>query len=184
MRSPIRVTLSAAGASPWILVDYVAKSFLLGLFVSLSQDASGITYDVDLTSDNPNYTKGNSVASLTRSGTTVTVTMAAAHGIVTGDAAVVWNSGDPFIDGSWTVASTPSDTQFTYTVSGSATATAGSAYTQSTQQRVFAGPTALTAATTRANAALQEPCLAVRLRISAWTAGSATLEVVQGLARG
>lgn len=187
MRSPIRQVvqpLVAGGlAGPWILLDYVARTFNVGLFVAPSQDASGITYTVDITPDNPNTVNRNPVASITRSGTTVTVTMTNAHGVATGDNAVVWNSGDPNMDGSWPIASTPSDTQFTYTAAN-ATATAGSVYTKSSQQRVYPAATNLTAATTRQSASLQEPCVAVRLRITAWTAGSATLEVVQGLARG
>src|SRR6267378_2440928 len=109
MRSPIKqtVTPTVAGgaAGPWIPLDYLQRPFNVALMVSLSQDASGITYSVEYTPDNPNSSKNtaNPVASLTRSTTTATLTFANPHGLVTGDAVVVYNSGDANLDGTYTV---------------------------------------------------------------------------------
>jgi hypothetical protein len=185
MRSPVKVSLTAVGLSQWIPLDYLARYFNVGLYASLSQDASGITYSVLSTPDNPNQTKANlnPVASLTQTGGVVTLTWSKPHNLVAGDTAVVWNSGDPNIDGTWLVASTPSDSQITYAAAAATLAT-GSANTQAQPVRAFAVSTAFTAATTRQQAALTEPCLAVCLRVSALTGGTAYLEVVQGLARG
>lgn len=186
MRSPLKVTLSAVGKSAWLPLDYVARTFNVGLFASLSEDASvAATYSVEMTPDNPNAGKSvrNPVVSLTRAGTVATLTWANPHGIVTGDDAKVYNSGDPNLDGDQTVASTPSPTSITYTVANTGAAV-GSPYTEAIPLRVFPIVAALTAATTRQSASLQTPCWAVRLNVTAITAGNISLEVVQGLARG
>lgn len=186
---PIKVTvtptLAGGAASPWIPLEYAARTFNVGLFASLSEDATGITYSVEYSPDNPNPSRAtaNPVASLSRTTTVATLTFAQAHGLVAGDAVNVWNSGDPNLDGSQAVASTPSPTSLTYTVANTGAA-AGSPYTQAAPMRVFAVQANLTAATTRQSGALATPCFAVRLHITAWTAGSATLEIVQGLGRG
>lgn len=187
MRSPIKQTVtptvSGGAFGPWIPLDYIQRPFNVSLFVSLSEDASGITYSVEHSPDNPNVTKGtiNPVASLTRTTTTATLTFTNAHGLVTNDSVTVVNSGDPNLDGTYTVTAT-STTVVTYTVANTG-ATAGSPYTQAVPMRVFPHAT-LVALTARAAGNFAFPCWAVRLHITAWTAGSATLEVIQGLARG
>lgn len=187
MRSPVKVTVSGApGISPWILLDYLQRGFAVGLFASLSEDAAGTpTYSVEYTPDNPNQGKSvqNPVVSLTRTTTTATLTWANPHGLVANDAAKVYNSGDANLDGDQTVVSTPSPTSITYTVANTG-ATVGSPYTQANGLRVFQVATALTGATTRQSADLAVPALAVRLHVTLLSAGSISLEVVQGLARG
>jgi hypothetical protein len=187
MRSPFKVTITGApGVSPWIILDYVARTFNVGLFASLSEDATGTpTYSVEYTPDNPNETKGtkNPVASLTRTGTTATLTWTNPHGLVTGDAVKVWNSGDPNLDGDFNVASTPANNSITYTV-GNTGATVGAYYVSAVPLRVFALAAAVTAATTRQSLDETTPALAVRLHVTQLTGGSVTLEGVQGLARG
>jgi hypothetical protein len=185
MRSPVKVSLSAVSVSAWIPLDYVARTFNVGLFASLSEDASSAaTYSVEYTPDNPNQSNGtrNNVASLTRSGTTATLTFSKPHGLVSNDAVKVWNSGDPNLDGDYT-ATVTSATALTYVV-GNTGAAVGSVYTAAVGLRVFEVATAMTAATTRQAASLTTPCWAVRLNATAITAGSITLEVIQGLARG
>lgn len=187
MRSPVKVKISGApGISPWIPLDYVARTFNVGLFASLSEDASvGATYSVEMTPDNPNQGKStrNPVVSLTRTGTTATLTWANNHDLVTNDAVKTYNTGDPNLDGDFNVASTPSPNSITYTVANTG-ATVGSPYAEAIGLRVFGVATAMTAATTRQTASLQTPVWAVRLHVTALTAGDITLEVVQGLARG
>lgn len=185
MRSPVKVQVAGApGVSPWILLDYYQVNFNVGLFASLSEDASvAATYSLQYSPDNPNTgkTTRNPVVSLTRAGTVATLTWANPHGLVTADAARVWNSGDPNLDGDAQVASTPTPNSITYNVVNTG-ATVGSPYTEAQPMRVFALPAAVTAATTRQSINLQTPCWAVRLNVSALTAGSITLEAVQGLA--
>lgn len=187
MRSPMKVTVSpvaVGGArSPWLPLDYLQRQFNAGLFVSLSADATGITYSVEYTPDNPNNIKGNSFVSLTRVTTVATLTMALPHGLVVGDAVKIYNSGDANFDGDQTVATVPSPTSLTYAVAN-VSVTVGGAYTQAIFMRVFPLAAALTAATTKQSAMLGTPAWAVRLNVTAWTTGSATLEVVQGLGCG
>jgi len=187
MRSPVKAQVSGApGITPWIVLDYTQRPFDVGLFASLSEDASAAaTYSLEYTPDNPNQTKGtrNPVVSLTRTTTVATLTWANPHGLTTGDAAKVYNSGDPNLDGDVQVASTPSANSITYTVANTGLTTQ-TGYAEAIALRVFALPTALTAATTRQSAALTTPAWAVRLHVTALTAGSVLLEVVQGYGRG
>lgn len=186
MRSPLKATVSGApGISPWLLLDYYQVNFNVGLFASLSEDAAGTpTYSLEYTPDNPNTgkTTRNPVVSLTRAAGVATLTWANPHGLVTGDASRVWNSGDPNLDGDAQVASTPSATSITYAV-GNTGAVVGSPYTEAQPMRVFALPAAVTAATTRQSMNLQTPCWAVRLHVTLLSAGTITLEAVQGLDR-
>lgn len=186
MRSPLKATVSGApGISPWLLLDYYQVNFNVGLFASLSEDASAAaTYSLQYSPDNPNSgkTTRNPVVSLTRTAGVATLTWLNPHGLVAGDAARVWNSGDPNLDGDAQIASTPSASSITYAVANTGL-TVGSPYAEAQPMRVFALPTAVTAATTRQSLNLQTPCWAVRLNVSALTAGSITLEAVQGLDR-
>jgi hypothetical protein len=182
MRSPLKQTVAAVGAGPWIPVDYLQRPFNVGLFVSLSEDAAGITYSVEHTPDNPNNLKGNTVASLTRSTTVATLTMSSAHGLSAGDSVTVFGSGDPNLDGTYAVASTPSTTSLTYTVANTG-ATAGGPYTQAILMRVFPHDY-MAAQTTRQDGNYAFPVMAIHLHVTALSAGSATLEITQGYARG
>jgi hypothetical protein len=186
MRSPIKATITGApGVSPWLPVDYVQTNFNLGLFASLSEDASAAaTYSVEYTPDNPNQgkTTRNNLLSLIRVAAVATIVFANPHGLLANDAVKVFNSGDPNLDGDQTVVSTPTPTSLTYAV-GNTGALIGTPYTEAIALRVFPLQAALTAATTRQSASLTTPCMAVRLHVTALTAGSITLEVVQGLAR-
>lgn len=187
MRSPIKVSITGApGISPWIPLEDLARTFNVGLFASLSEDASAAaTYSIEYTPDNPNQGKltRNNLLSLTRAAAVATVVFANPHFLVAGDALKVYNSGDPNLDGDQTAVSTPSPNSVTYAV-GNTGALVGTPYTEAIALRVFALPAALTAATTRQSAALTTPCMAVRLHVTALTAGTITLEIVQGLARG
>jgi hypothetical protein len=189
MRSPVKITLTptvaGGGISPWLILDYLQRPFNVGLYTSLSSDASGITYSVEATPDNPNITKGtkNPVVSLTRVAGVATIAWANPHGLSTLDALKVYNSGDPNLDGDQAVASTPSTTSVTYAVANTG-ALLGAAYTEAVGLRVFPLAANLTAATTRQSGLLLTPSWAVRLRASAWVAGGVTLEAVQGHARG
>jgi hypothetical protein len=189
MRSPVKLTLTptvvGGGVSLWLPLDYLQRPFNVGLYASLSSDASGITYSVEYTPDNPNQTKGtrNQVVSLTRVAGVVTIVYAAPHGVAVGDAVKVYNSGDPNLDGDFPVASTPSTNSLTYAVANTG-ALVGSTYTEAIALRVFALAANLTAATTRQSGLLLTPAWAVRLHATAWVAGSVTLEVIQGYGRG
>jgi RHS repeat-associated protein len=73
------------------------------------------------------------VTALTSSGTTATVTTAAAHGLSIGDTIVIDGAGAPY-DGTFTVTSVGSSTTFTYTLSASYTGSpSGSDITEAKQ---------------------------------------------------
>lgn len=67
------------------------------------------------------------IASIARSGATVTVTTSAAHGFNPGDGVAVWQVADAanFPKGVKTIAATPSSTTFTYTEAGATASSAG-----------------------------------------------------------
>lgn len=171
-----KVTLSAVGNSPWIPLDYRQSSFSVGLAVDLDSAAAGITYEVQHTLDN----LGEKVvpASISRTGTTVTVTFATPHRLNVNDSIIVEGSGFNGGDGTFSVATVPSATSLTYTSSVSGTAT-GNVDTRVVLLRVFPHEF-LTGKTTSDDGNYAFPVQAVRLNVSALTAGSATLIVSQG----
>jgi hypothetical protein len=186
---PIYQTVGAVAAGPWISLDYIESWFGCGLAVTLSEDAVGITYSVDCTYDDLGITAQRPV-SISRTGTVATATdlgpggaqyqysLIQAHGLITGDSVVITGSGSTNLDGTYAVASTPSATTYTYTV-GNTGATADNGNARVNALRVFS-VTGLSAQTVRAQGSVIAPVKAVRLRISAWTAGQATLAVLQG----
>jgi hypothetical protein len=195
---PVRVTVNSAAVSPWVPVDYISAWFGIGLGVILSEDGA-LTYSVDFTFDNPQVFSQPidpfGSVSISRSGTVATVTDTGqnglGHGLTTGDSVVLKGTGSAVLDSpvttqanaagdfGWTVASTPSPITWTYTVANSGPTTA---IAQVARMRVFPHAT-LTALTARANGSLNYPVQAVRLRVSAYTAGFADLTVLQGNAR-
>ena len=180
MRSPVNVTLSAAGSSPWIPLDWQQRPFNVALMASLSYNAN-LTYNVQFTPDNPHLTQ---YCVVTISGTTATVMFATAHGLNVGDSIMILNSGDAAINGTWNVASVPSATTLTYTV-GATTLTTSLPPCQAVLMRVFNHDT-MQNLTTRADGNFAFPCWAARLNIGSgnYTAGSVTLSILQGHARG
>ncbi len=181
---PIKVTQAAAGASPWIPLDYLQRPFNVSLTVTFSEDASGITASVEFTTDNPNpgRKEANPVVSLTRTTTAATLTLANDHGLSTGDSVTVYGSGSSNLDGTYAVASTPTSKSLTYTVLNSG-ATVGANSTQAILFHVFPHDF-LAGLTARADGNFAFPVTAVRINNTAWTAGSTTLEVLQGYGRG
>jgi hypothetical protein len=178
MRSPVSVTQGAAGASAWIPLDIQQRPFVVALAASLDY-LGNLTYTVQYSPDSPWRTQ---YVTISITGTTATMTFPAAHGLVVGDSVTVLNSGDTHIDGVYAVASVPSATTLTYTVSGT-TLTNALPPCQCVPMRAFnlSGMTGLTA---RADGNFNAPVAAVRINVTAYTAGKVTLEVSQGHARG
>jgi pyruvate/2-oxoacid:ferredoxin oxidoreductase beta subunit len=174
------VTASALGPSPWLPVSYYQNPFSVSLFASLSPDASGITYKVQHTPDNPQAMR--QPTSVTRVGTVATV-VDPNHRLATGDCVMVFNSGDANLD---TVVGQGADVtvidvnSYSYVV-----ANTGALVAKPTVQiitlRVLDHP--LMAGTTRMDGNYAFPVMAVRVRITAFTAGSVNLRVIQGAGR-
>jgi|SRR5271155_3725885 len=180
MRAPgksVSTTQNTVGPSPWLVVDYLQRPFIEGMFASLSEDASALTYQVEHTPDNPNvYTPYVG----TRVTTVLTLTFNAGHGLSTGDSVTLPAASN--WPGVYTVASTPSITSLTVTVTNSGPA--GESQVQGAVLcKVFIDNN-LKALTARTYGLNNVPVLASRINATAVTTGIATLEVVQGHARG
>lgn len=185
MRSPISVQVSGApGISPWIVLDYQQRPFNVALMASLDAAASGATFKVEYTPDNPNQTRANTnnVVSLSRTTTTATLTFTNPHNLVAGDSVKVYNSGDANLDGDRAVVSVTSPTVLTYTVANTGAAT-GAGFTKAIPLRVFPHDF-MVALSAKADGNFAFPCWACRLNVSALAAGVVTLTVEQGHARG
>lgn len=169
------VTLSAVGNSAWIPLDYRQVPFSVGLAVDLDSAAAGITYEVQHTLDN--LGKKVNPASISRAGTTVTVTFNNPHNLNVNDSIIVEGSGISGADGTFAVATVPSATSLTYTTSTSGTAT-GATDTRVILLRVYAHEF-LTGKTVSEDGNYAFPVQAIRLNVSALTAGKATLIITQ-----
>lgn len=66
-----------------------------------------------------------SVSSLTRSGTTATLVARRPHGLIAGGVAVITGATPPAWNGTWRIASTPTESSLTFTVPSSLTGSAG-----------------------------------------------------------
>jgi hypothetical protein len=169
------VTVSAVGVSNWIPVNWKQRPVNIGVAVDFSSGSSGITYEVQHTFDD--LGKKVPITSISRSGTTVTVVFASDHLVSANDSIVVEGSGINGADGVFPVASVVNSTTLTYTSSISGTAT-GNADTRVTLLRVFPHEF-LTGKTVSDDGNYAFPVTAVRLSVSALTAGAATLTVIQ-----
>jgi hypothetical protein len=168
-------------------LDYIQTAFGVGIGVMLSEDASGITYSALMTFDDMGP-DSFSYVSISQTTTVVTVTdpsLPLRGGVVAGDIVHIMNSGVAAgVDGWYVVASTPSTTTYTVT-SGTSQSVTGGSNSRHQYFRMFAAPAALTAATTRASAALSHsttgPVTGVALNVTAYAAGRANMVVVQGV---
>jgi hypothetical protein len=170
--------MAAAGSSPWAVMNQVQANFGIGCGVSLDSIAN-LTYTVQHTFDDP-AAVGRPIA-IARVGTTATVTDVAHH-LNTGDSVVIWGSGDPNLDtqnGS-DITVTGVDT-YTYTV-GNTGATASGTGALVRSFRVFPH-VSLVNLTAKADGNYAFPIEMIRLKITAYTAGSATLAILQGMGR-
>lgn len=189
---PVSQVVGAAAAGPWIPIDYVESWFGVSLFITLSADASGITYSVDFTGDDTG-TAGLRPIKISRTTTVATVTdygpkdapynysQIDAHGLNIGDSIVVQGSGSANLDGTYAVASVPTPTTYTYTVANSGAA-ADNGNARVNALRVFQH-TVLVDQTAANFGTFNYPIRALRLRNSLWTAGQSTLTVLQGQPR-
>lgn len=189
---PVKVTLNALGYSPWVPIDYLAAWFGIGVAVVLSEDAN-LTYTVQHTFDFDTLAADTQLITISRAGTTATVTdpgpHGVGHGLTTGDSVIIRGSGSAVLDSpppvfgqgdvGWNVASTPSPTTYTYTVANSGPTT-DSGNAKSLRLRVF--PSSLAAQTARGTATYNYPVRSIRLYVSSYTAGFADMMVLQGSA--
>lgn len=168
-------TATAAGPTAWIPIDYKVAGFGLTIGCVVSSNAT-LTYKVQYTHDNPYGPPIN--CNITRSATTATVTTPANHGLTTNDSVTIIGSGDPNLDGTYTVASVVSQSSFTYTVSNTG-ATQSAASVGYIPMRVF-DHTTITGQTANKDSNIAFPVRAVRLNVTAFTAGYVTMILNEG----
>jgi hypothetical protein len=169
--APIKVTVSSATRSAWIPLNTYISPFNVGIGCVCSSNINA-TYSVEYSHDNPL----DAVAcSITRSTTTATLTLPN-HGLTTSDSIIVVSSGDSNLDGTYQVASVPNQNTVTYTVAD--TGVTASISAKVAVMRVFTHST-LASKTANADGNIAYPVQAVRLRITAYTAGYVTMLVTQ-----
>lgn len=197
---PVYVALNAIASSPWIPLDRQQDCFNVGIQVSLSEDASAITYSVQATCD-PMGDEYLIPCSIARAAGVATVTTLFQHGLNVGDAVIVTGSGSaaldsqPFVQSNllppfysnsgqatpWNVATAPTPTTFTYAVANSGPL-ADAGVTKLRIYRVAPVPN-LSALSAKAFQPLIIPATALRLVVTALTAGFAQMGVIQGIGR-
>lgn len=179
---PSYTALAAVGNTPWIPVSYLQWAFGVAVAVNLSNGAS-LTYTVQHTFDPIDDTQARAIAA-SQTTTVITVTgdtgppgSGGGHGLNPGDDVILIGSGT--VDGEYPVATVVSATSYTLTsgVSQSAVASPG---TRAKSFRVFNNAT-LAAQTTKGSTNYVLPICAVRLNISVYTSGVATIAVLQGV---
>ena len=196
MRSPIySQPLAVVGTAKWdaqgsliLPLDYIQLAFGVTCGGILSQDASAITYSYLFTLDDCGPDNAYS-CSVSQSTTKVTVTDANLQtngAVAVGDIARIWGTGNSTVDGWYTIATAGTTTTFVSTSATSQTVAATPGYYA--RWRLFAAPAGITAATTRASAALAHsttgPATGLALKATARTAGSLVGVVVQGAGPG
>jgi hypothetical protein len=169
---PIQVTVGAAGPSPWVPLNRYQSPFNVALGVTLSSGAA-LTYKIQHVFDDPQQTYQ---CSISRSTTTATVTLVS-HGLVAGDSVTVVAAGAP-LDGTFQVASITDADTFTYTVANSG-ATASGPSARLAKHRVF-DHAQMVSMTNSEDGNYAFPIAALRLNITSYTSGKATLTVLQG----
>lgn len=167
-----RVVVGSATKSAWIPLDPAQSPFAIGFGVTLTA-AAVLTYKIQHSFDNPNR---GVACTITRSTTTATLVLTD-HGLTTSDSVVVSGAGAP-LDGTYDVASVVDADTITYTVANSG-ATLSSPGAKVAVMRVFDHPT-VTAKTTATDGNYAFPVKAMRLNVTAYTSGKATLTALQG----
>ena len=176
---PQSVSVSSATTSAWVPIDRAQAAFGVGFNVDLDSTSSGVTFKIAHTFDDLSKIQ---IGTIARSTTTVTVTTGAVHNLNTGDSVVVLNAnqltGASGLDGQYTVTVT-SSTAFTYTSATSGTVNTSPMAVQLILLRVQPHAT-ITGNTASVDGNYAFPITAMRLNVTAWSAGVTTLTVNQG----
>lgn len=178
-----QVTVGSATTSAWIPLNTKKPYFATALFVGLT-DTVNLTYTVQHavpinTNGQHRPVSGNEMGKLTkltRSTTTATLIWPA-HGMTTADSLIVQGAGGT-MDGTYTVASVVDADTLTYTVANSGITTAQDGF-QVMLLKVFNHDT-LASKTTADDGNYAFPVPFVRLNVTPYTSGQATLVVVSG----
>ena len=177
---PASISIGANGNTQWIPIDYTQNAFGLSVAVTLSSTGN-LTWTVQHTFDDFSQDSTRPIT-IARSGTTATVTDTG-HGLNTNDNVIIAGSGSSNLDTANATITVTDDNTYTYTVGNTgATADTGQALVKSF--RVFnSDSSGLVAQTTRKDGSYSSPITGVRLKVASYTAGKATLSVLQGQGR-
>lgn len=172
-------TVGAQGVGNWLPVNDLQRPFNLGVGVTLS-DGATLTYKVQHSYDSPRF-QAKKPVEVSRVTTTATLLFPTItdHGLAVGDSVIVSGTGDSNLDGTFDVATVPTANSITYAVSNTG-ATAAKAGAKASIMRVMDSHV-LTGNTTKADDNYTTPVTAVRLNVTAYTSGKATLTARQGL---
>jgi hypothetical protein len=175
-----QVSLASQTISPWIPHDYYQTPANIGLAGFISSGAT-LTYSVQFTLDDLGASRA---VTISQSTTVITVTdtgppgNGGTHGLSVGDYVRIFGTGLVGVDGEYvSVATIVSATQYTVTSGTSQTVVATPA--QVVTARVFTHAV-LTGQTARATGNYTVATRGSRLNVTAYTSGTATLEVLQG----
>lgn len=177
---PVNVWLNSATFSPWVPIDYYESGFGIGLGFNVSSGAT-LTASVQHTFDDTVVEQRPAVA--TQSGTTITVVDYGSnkalgnHGLSVGDWVSLQGS-QVGVDNFYPVASVVSATSYTLTSTITQTVTLGAGLKVSTAN-VYNHAT-LAGISTRQDGNYAFPPMAVRLIITSYTSGVASLSIRQG----
>ena len=184
---PVDIWLNSATFSNWVQLDYLQNGFAVGLGFSVSSGAT-LTASVQHTFDD--IQQNDHPVSATQSGNTITVVDTGfsqiwsntnslnSHCLSVGDWVYLTGS-QANMDGQYSVASIVSATSYTLTSTVSQTATAGPGL-QAATARVYNHAT-MSAITSRLDGNYAFPPCAVRLLVTAYTSGIASLAIRQGM---
>lgn len=167
--------LTAAGASAWIPLNFEQRSYAASVAVNVLSGT--LTYKVQYGMYDPSRNQED-VKSITRSGTTATLTWFDARAAKVGDSLAVTGAGAP-LDGTYDIASVSSSTVVTYTVANSG-ATANLYPGPRAQWILTFDDATLVSKSASAAGAVPYVADAVRLVITAYTSGGAQMIVNQG----
>ncbi|HEU0220452.1 MAG TPA: PilC/PilY family type IV pilus protein [Gallionella sp.] len=162
-RSGTTVTVATTGNHGFsngdsITIANASPSNYNGTFTITVVDATHFTYSIIVYPPTPatgSYTASLAgvpvnVSTLTRSGNTVTVTTAAAHGFLNGTTVVIAGATPTIYNGSFVITSVPTTTSFTYTVNEQPPTVAGSGTATITTKTTGTGCPCTTTATINA----------------------------------
>lgn len=176
---PQSVSVSSATTSAWVPLDRAQAAFGVGFNVDLNSTASGITFSIQHTFDDLGKKQ---IGTISRTLNTVTITTGAVHNLNTGDSVVVLNANQLMnstgLDGQYTV-TVSSPTVFTYTSAVSGTVNTSGMAIEMILLRVQSH-SSIVGSTASVDGNYAFPITAMRLNLTAWTAGTATLTVNQG----
>lgn len=174
---PVTYTLSAAGVGPWVPLDYLSTPFNVGIGVTLSADAAGVTYDVEHTFDD--LFDRLQISAISRVAAVGTIVFYQEHLLVVGDWVGVDAFGAPFDTELGVVASVVDPFTITYAVPNSGPlSVAPASFGRVRKARVF-DHEFLVAQAASADGNYAFPCRAARLNVTAIGAGDVSFTVVQ-----